>query len=59
MNQKQITILLLGMAAILLFDFIKPEQDANFYLGLLFLALVTGGGVYTFRGKKDKKSKDE
>ncbi len=59
MNRKQIIVLLFGMAAILLFDYIDSEQGAKLYLGLLFLAIVTGGGIYIIRDKKDKKPKDD
>ena len=57
MNWKQLIVLFCGMAAILLFDFIEPQHGANFYFGLLFLALLTGGGIYTIRGKKTTRQK--
>jgi len=58
MNRKQTIVLLFGMAAILVFDYIEPGHGAKLYLGLLFLALVTGGGIYIIRDKKNKKPKD-
>ena len=57
MNWKQLIVLFCGMAAILLFDFIKLQHGANFYFGLLFLALLTGGGIYTIRDKKTTRQK--
>ncbi len=52
-------IVYVGLAIVCSFDFGNMGYFIRFCLLILLVVLVTGGMIYTFRGKKDKKPKDE